>query len=109
MYAAYRLHGALDRVRVITAHTVEKLHGHFVKNASISARATEKILFAEKGKTMMKLLIDLPDTTSLIFINYAYYDNATLMMGVKQMATEDIDKARLTDEELEKLRNDNNN
>lgn len=42
----------------------------------------------------MKITIELPDTTKAVFVNYAYVDNATLMMAVTQMDDDDIKEAK---------------
>lgn len=40
----------------------------------------------------MKITINVPETTVLIFANYAYVDkDGTLMMEVKQISSDDIE------------------
>lgn len=50
----------------------------------------------------MKITIYVPETTVLIFANYAYAENdGTLMMGVKQIASHEIeDGAEFTTQAL---------
>ena len=57
---------------------------------------------AEEGEQVMKITIYVPETTVLIFANYAYAENdGTLMMGVKQIASHEIeDGAEFTTQAL---------
>lgn len=42
----------------------------------------------------MKITIELPDTTKLVFVNHAYVDNGVLMMAVKQLDGDGIEEAK---------------